>query len=416
MTSNPTPAVVPSPLHAIQEKADAVFIPYNRAAPIDKKAAPDAPRVALPQIDFVATFGEYEAEYAMIRKGVGIIDLPTRGVVEVRGKDRLTFLHSMLTHDTKSLKPGEARRAFMLGKTGRVAADLIVLEQADRMLIELDIHDAAALPKLLDAYLFSEDVVMKNVSEAFTRLSLHGPSAIALIESLAGNAGELAGIANLTHRLVTLAGHDCVVFRHDETGSLGLHLMVARDAALPIYTALTDAVGGICPEVEGGVKRTIRGRGIGWLAYNTARIEAGVPLLHVDFGPDSLPHETGLLKETVSFTKGCYLGQEVVARMQNLGHPKRILAGLRFDDERMPISGSQVIEAAAPTGTEATSAAATGAVIGGVTSSTLSPMLGGVAIAFATVKWGKHLPGTKVLVPAEGSLVPATVQALNFLP
>lgn len=366
----------------------------------------------LPSIDLVATFGEYEAEYAMIRKGVGILDLPTQGFVEVRGKDRLTFLHNLLTHDTKSLKPGDARRAFLLGKTGRILADMVVLELADKMVIQLDVHDAAKLPAQLDAYLFSDDVTLKDVSADFYSLALHGPASIALLESLTGAPGTLAGMPDLSHRAVMLAGYSCIALRHDLTGSLGIHLIVPRDGAIAIFTALTDAVGGINPEVEGGVKRPIRGRAIGWMAFNTARIEAGTPLFHVDFGPDSLPHETGVLKAAVSFTKGCYLGQEVVARMQNLGHPKRVLTGLRMTDDRMPISGSQVIDASA----EPAAPSATGAVVGGVTSSALSPMLGGIAIGFATMKWGKHLPDTKVFVPAEGSMVPAIVQPLSFLP
>ncbi|MCC7406605.1 MAG: aminomethyltransferase family protein, partial [Phycisphaeraceae bacterium] len=143
-------------------------------------------------------------------------------------------------------------------------------------------------------------------------------------------------------------------------------------------------------------KRTILGRGIGWMAYNTARIEAGSPLFHVDFGPDSLPHETAILSQAVSFTKGCYLGQEIVARMQSLGHPKRLLVGLRLPDDRLPIAGSQVLTA-------------DGQVVGAVTSSTLSPLLGQTAIALAVVKWGRHEPGTTLRVAAEGAIVDARV-------
>jgi folate-binding protein YgfZ len=120
---------------------------------------------------------------------------------------------------------------------------------------------------------------------------------------------------------------------------------------------------------------------------------------------ETRPAEAGIVERTVSFTKGCYLGQEIVARMQNLGHPKRVLAGLRMNDERMPTAGAQVMEAG-----EA------GGVIGAVTSSTISPMLGNIAIAFAVMKWGRHRPGEAVLVPAEGVQRRATVQSLVFLP
>jgi folate-binding protein YgfZ len=143
---------------------------------------------------------------------------------------------------------------------------------------------------------------------------------------------------------------------------------------------------------------------MGWAEFNTARIEAGSPLFHVDFGADCLPHETSLLDETTSFTKGCYIGQEIVARMQNLGHPKRLLVGLRFDDARLPVAGSQVFDHEDR-----------GTVIGAITSSTISPMRGHTAIAIAMIKWGKHRPNTKVVVPAEGQMVEAAVRGLRSM-
>src|SRR5690606_7440135 len=142
----------------------------------------------------------------------------------------------------------------------------------------------------------------------------------------------------------------------------------------------------------------------GWHAYNVARIEAGWPIYMLDFGPDSLPHETGVLHDRVSFTKGCYLGQEVVARMQSLGKPKQRLVGLRID--------------APPTGPDAVTAAAVLAgpdpsseVVGAVTSAAISPMLGSAPVAFAMVKYKHTTPGTTLHLLVEGGgTVPATVQ------
>ncbi len=320
----------------------------------------------------------------------------------------------MLTHDTNSLTPGQGRQAFLLGKTGRIIADMIILHEAQRTLLDLDLFQAATLPAELEKYIFTEDVQLIDRSAAFAYLALHGPAGATLLEALGAAGG--AGLQPLQHQEVTIVGRPCVLYRRDETGSPGLHLIVPHDGALEVYEALAKAVGGLTPLVEGGVVRPIRGRGIGWAAYNTARIEAGTPLFHIDFGPDSLPHETGILNETVSFTKGCYLGQEIVARMQNLGHPKRVLVGLKFVDDSMPIAGAQVMEA--PEGIsdpQGHPIANTGKIIGAITSSTVSPLLGGVAIAFATVKWGMHQPGTMVAVPAEGRMAPGKVQILSFL-
>lgn len=408
-----------SPLHRLQEQADATFIPYG------------PPRPDGAQIEVVDTFGQYEAEYAAIRKGAAILETPQRAVIEVSGGERLDFLHKMLTNDTKSLQSGQGRRALLLSRAGRILADLIVLETGSSAWLVLDACDAAGLVEELQKYIIMEDVTLQRRDELW-QVALHGPQALALVSALAGR--EMTELKPCEHRQVELAAGRCTLYRFDQAGVPGLHLIGPRDHAQGIYQALLDLARQdgwrtasqiekeVAQEIQAkeaqppgqlGVKEEPAGktrlRPIGWLAFNTARIEAGTPLFHVDFGPDTLPHESGTLKETVSFTKGCYLGQEIVARMQNLGHPKRVMVGLRFADDRMPVAGTPVFDAAAA---ELPGQAA----IGAVTSSTLSPMLGGVAVALAMVKWGKHRPGVEVLVPAEGGKVPAKVQELGFLP
>ena len=415
-----------SEIHRQLEAAGASFVSFG----------PSGAAEAAAPVEIVETFNEYHAEYAAIRKSVGIFDQPQRGVVELTGKDRLEFLHRMITHDTRGLLPGQCRRAFLLSKQGRITADMIVMHEAQRTLIDLDVFQAAEITRELDKYLFSEEVKLRDVSASFHQIALHGPNGFKLIEHLIGIA--MPPLEVMQHATVTIDGASGVVYRRDVTGSMGLHLIVPCEAASGVFARMVDAVGGLVPNIdkassefrvpsselkgeesvagnsasstrnsELGTRnfRLIPGRGIGWVAFNTARIEAGTPLFHIDFGPDSLPGETGLLDDAVSFTKGCYLGQEIVARMKHLGHPKKIIVGLKCDDDRLPIAGSQVYEADAPGGT----------IIGGITSSTLSPLLGGSAIALASMKWAKHHVGTIVSVPAEGAHVKATVCALPFV-
>ena len=151
---------------------------------------------------------------------------------------------------------------------------------------------------------------------------------------------------------------------------------------------------------------------MGWEAFNTARIEAGTPLFHIDFGPDSLPGETGLLTHCVSFTKGCYLGQEIVARMQNLGHPKRIVTGFKAHTNALPVAGTQVLEHADDT----THDPAHAKVVGGITSSTAAPLLGGTPVGLAVMKWGHHTPGTHARVAVEGELHDIEITSPGWLP
>ena len=385
------PATPTNPLRSLQQASDAIFMPYGDAQH---------------GVEVVETFGSYEAEYAAIRKSVALFDMPQRGLVDVRGADRLAFLHAMITNDTGSLGPDQSRRAFLLQKTGRIAADLVVCRFGDEACrIDLDVFDAASLVEALDGYLFTEDVSLEDVSAQFHHLALHGPAAARLVERVSGQS--VAELESYRGAQVVIADCPCPLYRRDETGSPGLHLLVATEHARRVYQTLADAIGGLVPEVQGGVRRDFEGRGTGWLAYNTARIEAGTPVYHIDFGPDSLPHETGpdLMGESISFTKGCYLGQEIVARMENLGHPKRVLAGIRFADETLPIAGTPIFS-----GDEE------GLTIGVVTSSTVSPLLGGAAVAFAMLKWGRHRPDTRVKVAAEGRMVTGTVQGMRFIP
>jgi len=392
----------PSPLHDTLAATDATFLPYG---PGNEEGS---------AVELVETFGNYHAEYAAIRKGVGIFDTPHRAAIRLTGADRIDLLHRFLTNQVQTLEPGEATRGFLLNNKGRIMADLVVAHRADDTLLLLDAVDAPAVAEEFENLLFTEDVQIQDQSATHSHLALHGPAALKLITTA---LPDFADAGKLKHG--KLATHDTLVaLRWDTCGSPGVELLLPREELAGRYETLTRAVGGIVPDVDadaagGGAKRPIVGRGIGWLAYNTARIEAGTVLFHVDFGPDCIPQETGSIDHTVSFTKGCYRGQEVVARVQHLGKPKKQLVGLRFEDDQMPIAGSQVFAPEDPDNLEAKS---TGAVIGAVTSSTTSPMRSNHAIALAMIKQGYLQAGTKLLVPAEGEMVVATVGALRSLP
>lgn len=143
-------------------------------------------------------------------------------------------------------------------------------------------------------------------------------------------------------------------------------------------------------------------RPIGWAAFNAARIEAGRPLFGIDFDDTVLPAETGQMARAVSFTKGCYPGQEIVARMHARNAIARQLIGLKFADDALPIAGAPVMDDQSNT-------------IGGITSSTISPMLSNTAIAIALLKRPHFNPGTVLNAPAEGALRRAVVTELPFL-
>jgi folate-binding protein YgfZ len=362
------------------------------------------------------TFGAYQAEYAAIRQRVGILHAPQRGVLRVDRADRQDFLHRMTSCEVNNLSPGQSRRGFQLSDKGRIVADFVLHHQTETTVLETDRFDIDELWQLLDGRLFAEDVTFTDESDHYEKFALHGPAAMVLLKEVANEPDTVDQFSSgeITNRRLTLAGTTALAYRFDDAGVPGVHLLVPAEAANQLYHALLDAAG-FDPTAEADAdfaerrRQSIRGRPVGWLAYNTARIEAGTPIFHIDYGPDSLPHETGIVYEACHFEKGCYLGQEIVARMESLGHPKRILTGLKLPGEAMPVAGAQVFAA------DETNQHASDTVIGAVTSSTLSPMRGGLAIAFAVMKWGHHNPGQAVFVNCEGETAKAQTHALKFL-
>ena len=395
------------PLHDTLTSLGADLIPFGPPLPVR-----DEP------LQIAAEFpdlGGYETEYAAIRRHVGLMHLPQRAVVQLTGSDVKPFLHNLVTQDVNTMKGGDTRRSFQLNHKGRILADLIIHHGDESTWLETDVFDVPPLIGLLESKLFAEDVTIEDWTDQRTFLSVLGPAAVALLQTLESQPQSeprrvvAAAVAMPgTHHVAELRGVRCTCYHWHDAADPELRLAIPTKHADDLYQALLDAAGfdprkAAEPDAEWARQRreSLRGRPVGWLAYNTARIEQSTPLFHLDFGPDSLPGETDLLDSRVSFTKGCYLGQEIVARMKNLGHPKRLLRKLVYPGPSLPVAGTQVFapdDSANP--------------IGGITSSTLSPLLGGNALALATLKWGRHPVGTTLTTPIEGRLVEATVEAI----
>ncbi|MFZ4465712.1 MAG: YgfZ/GcvT domain-containing protein [Phycisphaerales bacterium] len=375
------------------------WMPYGGAG--SAEAATEPPEI-------VAGYGLLELEYAAFRRGAAVVERSCRGTVAVRGGDRIEFLNRMVTQELKGMAAGDVRTGFWLNRKGRIEADLVFAEvpaAVDNdafMLIDLDVHDAARTVTSLTAFLFNEDVHLADQTAEWGRLAVHGPEGAMLLSNAGADDASLEALnADLRCVRTQLAGVPAVLVRRDQCGSPGVEVFVPASGLARVWDALVSQ-----HDATAGGRR--RARPAGWHAYNIARIEAGTPLHHVDFGTESLPHESGVIGERVSFRKGCYLGQEVVARMESLGKPKQRLVGLRIAEDALPVAGSPVFELGAD--------GAPGNPVGSITSSTLSPMLGASSVAFAMVRTAHAEPGTVLGVPAEGVRATATVQPrLRFL-
>ena len=365
-------------------------------------------------------FDAFEAEYAALRQRVGVLHLPHRGVLELRGADVKDYLHRLCTQNINDLSGGQSTRAFQLNERGQVTADLRVHHGDNATWLEADADDLPPMAELILARQFTEDLTLTERIADYEMFWLLGPASVQLLAAAATDpdAATPVGAMPDTHHVIDLtAAPRVTAYRCDLGELLGIRLIVRREHAAALYRALLQAAGHeqvdpatLSNEAAAAFaerrRGSLRGRPIGWSALNTVRIEEGVPQYHIDFGPTSLPAEVPGphgIDAAVSFTKGCYLGQEVVARMKSLGHPKKLLVGLKVDAvAALPIAGAQIFDADDPT-----------RIIGALTSSAASPLAGQAAVGFAVVRWGRHRPGTRVRVPADGQMIDAVVGPLT---
>jgi aminomethyltransferase len=348
------------------------------------------------------TFGEPQAEYAAVRTGCGLIDMPQRGLLELTGKDRLPFLNNLLTNQTwdketkQGMPPGTGVYAFFLNAKGRIVLDVNVLDLGDRTLLEMDARLVEDFRKTLDKYLFTEQVTIANRTGQLHSISLHGPTARQIVGETTGQ--EVGGMAPLACIVGRVDDVDAVVWRDDVAGVPGYHLVLSTAEAPRVWQSLLQRFG----QPDGFQTAKRRLRPFGWAVYNTTRIEAGRPLFAIDFDDSVLPAETGQVHRAVSLTKGCYMGQEIVARMHARSQVARKLVGLRMDDDALPIAGAQLFDDQSN-------------AVGGITSSTVSPILSNACIALGYVKKPLFEEGTKLTVPAEGAMRKVTVAKLPFV-
>jgi folate-binding protein YgfZ len=409
-----------SPILPLHREAEAALAPYG---------PPDASGAT---IDVVQSYGELELEYAALRKRCVLLDMPHRGVVQVSGRDRLEFLNRMLTQELKGLQPFRVRRSFWLNRKGRIDSDIRVIDLPHATYLEMDAHAVKRTIEGLSSFVVMEDTTVMDATEQLHRLALHGPTALDLFRAVsqpttgAENSGPIVDdLVDGVAACVSIAGMEIVAYREDSAGEIGLELIMPAEGAARVYQRLIEA-GHDHSNHENEPEPTrprastlaerIGLRPAGWHAYNIARIEAGTPIYNIDFGPESLPAESGVISDRVSFTKGCYLGQEIVARMHARGHPKQKLVSLKFESRvdqatglpRLPVAGtllSTVPNAPVPsaagisgegggTSGDASAQEAESSAVGVITSSTLAPMVSSAPIALAQVKFANANSGT----------------------
>lgn len=325
------------------------------------------------------------AGYEAARGRAAFIDRSDRGRIVVSGAERASYLQGLLTNDVVALKAGQGCYSAYLTAQGRMIADLHVYELGDVMLltIEGDVKDTV-LAKL-DQFIFSEDVQLGDVTETFAQIAVVGPAAAQAVATVLGGvtAETLSGLAEHGNIRTEWSGGAAIVTRVVDTGEAGYDVFIDRAHAGALKSALA---------ASGAVE-------IDEATADAIRIEAGVPLFHRDMDEETIPLEAGIESRAISFSKGCYVGQEVVIRVLHRGHGRvaRKLVGLLIDGQQPPARGAVIRSGDRE--------------IGEVTSSTVSPALQR-PIALGYVRREFVEPGTKVSVGDTS----AEVSALPFVP
>ncbi|HEY5053290.1 MAG TPA: glycine cleavage T C-terminal barrel domain-containing protein [Solirubrobacterales bacterium] len=256
---------------------------------------------------------ELDAQYRQLREECGLLARSSRGELLVSGPDAAEYLQGQLTNDVEALEPGDGQYATLLDRKGHIQADMRVLRPAaEEILLDTEAEGLEAARRHLQMYKIGRDVEVADITAVRSILSLIGP-----------RSAEIAGTPPLPEHAnepVSVAGVKCMAAG---TAS-GIDLIVDASGADGLREALK-AAGAVEVSPE---------------AVEIVRIEAGVPRFGAEMGAATMPAEAGIVETTVSFTKGCYIGQETVARLHYKGKPNRNLRGLRLSspaDAGMPL-------------------------------------------------------------------------------
>ena len=266
--------------------------------------------------------------YESLQSGAGLVDRSSVGRLSFSGEDALDLLHRLSTNDLLALEVGQAAHTVLTSPKGRIVDLLYVLRRDADSLVLTAPETRQKVVDWIDFYTFAEEVEARDLTEETAMFSLSGPGAKGVLEGLAEGGNIPTGADE--HAAVPLAGVCATVMRSDFLRDEGYDLIVPAEAGQAVWSSLRDA--GASP--------------VSSEAYEAVRIERGVPAFGKELGESYNPLEAGLL-DYVSFTKGCYVGQEVVTRLNTYQKVQKRLAGFVFDGPasqgaKLMLDGKQV--------------------------------------------------------------------------
>jgi folate-binding protein YgfZ len=287
--------------------------------------------------------------YEALRESAAWIDLSSRGRIRASGEDRARFLHAMTTNHIQQLQPGQNCYVFFLNPQGRILTDANIVALTDSFVIDTEPEAAAKLYAHLDHFIIADDVTLEDLSSQWTSIGIEGPKS-----------------ANVFESMNVAARNDWISAPISATGGTGFRLLLPSSGREALITELRNRA---VPEAD---RESVK----------TVRLEHGLPRYGEDITEVNLPQETQQMR-ALHFTKGCYIGQEIVERIRSRGHVNRLLTSLRIDSREAPAAGAKVV--------------INNKEIGEITSAAVSPALGCV-VALGYVRAEHVGPQTPVNV------------------
>jgi aminomethyltransferase len=310
MSDTTTKAVIETPLLGLHKSAGATIgASFGCALPDD--------------------FGNWLEEYRAARETAALIDKNYRAYLRFTGPDRVRYLNAILTNNIKDLAAGNGIVSLFLNAQGRIQAEIETYATTDDLFCVSYAMIRETLVPALDKFIIMDDVTLTDETDRFGTIALEGPGAAAVVKKL--TSIDLASLQDLSFQETSLAGISCGVTKRSPGGNAGAEFLAAREDLPLLWQTLRETV-----EKAGG-------RAMGYKALSALRLELGVPWFGYDFGDKQIPHEAGLEHTHISYTKGCYTGQEIVERVRSRGQVNRVRVLVKFDRSEPPAAGTALM-------------------------------------------------------------------------
>jgi folate-binding protein YgfZ len=267
-------------------------------------------------------FSDPAAEYRSARETVALIDKNYRAYLSFTGPDRVRYLNAILTNNIKDLAANHGIVSLLLNPQGHILAEIETYAFADRLFCVSYAMIRERLIEWLDKYIIMDDVTLTDETPRYGTLALEGPKAAAVVKEIAG--ADITKYEELSSRGGKVGSIPCFIVKRSPGGVPGAEFLAESDKLPELWQVLSDAA------------RWHEGGPMGYAALSATRLVQGVPWFGYDFGEKQIPHEAGLQDSHISYTKGCYTGQEIVERVRSRGQVNRQRVRLSFSGDVVP--------------------------------------------------------------------------------